>query len=88
MPIMLARGSNRSRERSMAAINEVDLYAQAASTLTGTSAYWREVVQRVERIAEQRAVHSSFYRVEHVQEDERPIETVSFVEAPPDDTDW
>ncbi len=88
MAIMLTRETHRSRERRVGAVNETGLYSTAAHALTGSSAYWRGVVDYIESVEDDQPVHASFYKVERVEEDERPVVTMAFMEAPPDDTDW
>lgn len=88
MAIMLTRRTRSSREHFVGAINDTGLYTKAASSLTGTSAYWRDVVERIEQMPAETTVHQSFYQTENVQEDERPVVMTTFIEAPPDDTDW
>jgi hypothetical protein len=88
MAIMVRQPSRRTRGRFIGAINDTSLYTKTASELTRTSAYWQDVVANIDRDPLIPTVHSSYYRIENVQEDERSVSRVAYIVAPPDDTDW
>lgn len=85
MAITFAPGGVGTAKERIGAVNEV-LYQPTVQALTGTSTYWGEIVRRLSDPPA--PMYASFYTVGSVEEDTRPVRVVSFVDAPPDDTDW